>query len=995
MKRVPTHCLGRPAFLAISTSLLAFGLATLARAATAPVVLRSPAGVEATVVETNGTYRWVGYRDTVAGREWRIGGAGLSVETEDGRRCDAGGVGFARCVSGDRQIELETTWSELSLEVRQVYAFGADDRTLRIRTFLRAPGNAVSVRRVGLLELQVPGQVFRLMGPELVSSPVFGDRIFTGVEHPSARCRAGGEAFSLSQPLHVTVGRDWLEMPGVVFGSATERDVALAGNEALRRAFLRYLDTVRVKPKDLHVHYNDWWTAPVPSSADFVRQNLEALKAGLYDPTGFFFDSYALDAGWSDPKSAWAIDARQFPQGFAPIRAALERLGSHVGLWISPSSLYPFALDNRWLASAGYEVTPHPTLGFTACLARGGRYQTAFKAAALRHARDAKLAHMKFDGYVPRCDVATHGHPPGEDSYLALAEGLIEVFDALRAQNPDIALEPTCFGYQPSPWWLMHVPFIIGPFGDDSPYGRCPAPDYLESMTTAREVKNLEGRGSFLMPSSALQCFDLIVQCPGAFQNHVVMAIGRGRWFVSSYLNPKFMEPEEWRFFAAALRWARHHREFLQEPLPIGGHPARREAYGYAFLGEARQIVCLRNPWIEETRLTLPATPGVSRPVEVRMLYPRPGVIARRAADAAPLNVLLGPYETQLLELVPTDRPTVEPLARPAPRVAWNPSHEPWIERTVFASDPPAFGPSWTSPDGAEAERSNLVIEGRLTVEGAVSTELCVLCEGDPGVARNTCRVLVDGREATVSTSATRGAFGAAGEGLVEHWIWFLADIPPGEHDVRIEVSGPALGSSIGVFLRGDAAAPPALAAAIDDGPVFPAYRPDRVPWSRTLVPLAVRPADATRTRTVARRIVRIDGVYLDTLDWAEARTGWGQAQRNRSIMEVPMTLGGKTFARGIGAHAVSRIVYAVPDGFATFAATIGKDQEVTGGSVVFVVEGDGKELFRSGVFRNDTPPLEISVPLAVVKRLALIVEDAGDNIMADHADWAEARLLR
>ena len=154
-----------------------------------------------------------------------------------------------------------------------------------------------------------------------------------------------------------------------------------------------------------------------------------------------------------------------------------------------------FALDNRWLAAAGYEVTPHRGLGFNACLARGGKYQIAFKEAALKYAKEAKLAHMKFDGFVPRCDEPSHGHPTGVDSYLPLAEGLMEVFDALRSQNPDIALEPTCFGSQPSPWWLMHVPFIIGPFGDDSPYGRCPAPDYLEAMTTAREIKNLRGRG--------------------------------------------------------------------------------------------------------------------------------------------------------------------------------------------------------------------------------------------------------------------------------------------------------------------------------------------------------------------------------------------------------------------------------------------------------------------------------------------------------------------
>jgi hypothetical protein len=34
-------------------------------------------------------------------------------------------------------------------------------------------------------------------------------------------------------------------------------------------------------------------------------------------------------------------------------------------------------------------------------------------------------------------------------------------------------------------------------------------------------------------------------------------------------------------------------------------------------------------------------------------------------------------------------------------------------------------------------------------------------------------------------------------------------------------------------------------------------------------------------------------------------------------------------------------------------------------------------------------------VPLAGARTLTPMVEDAGDNIMADHADWAEARVLK
>jgi len=803
-----------------------------------PAILRGADAVEAVFARSGRGYQWVGYRDTAAKREWRIGGPRLTLAVLDRARTSLEQTGFDQLKMEPNQVVLEKTLPELSLELRQVFSFCSDGRTLRMQSFLRSTGGAVVLQEAGLLELDVAGQDFRLMGPEFVSSPVFGDGVFAGLEHPSALCRAQGNTLALAQHPCLTLGREWTGLPGAIFGSCSKADVEMVRTEALRRAFLRYLETVRVKPKDMHVHYNDWWTAPVPSSEQFVLHNLAELKKGLYDPTGFFFDSYALDAGWSNPKSVWEMDTNHFPRRFAPIRAALEGMGSHVGLWISPSSLYPFALDNRWLASSGYEVTPCAGLGLNACLAKGGKYQAAFKNAALGYAREARLAHLKFDGFIARCDEPGHGHKTGLDSCLPIAEGLMEVFDAVRAFNPDIALEPTCFGYQPSPWWLMRVPFIIGPFGDDSPYGRCPAPDYLESMTTAREIKNLRGRAAFLMPNAALQCFDIIVQCPGAFQNHAAMAVGRGRWFISSYINPKFMDPEAWRFFADLMSWARHNRDFLREPIPFGGDPEKRQAYGYASLGGSRQVYCLRNPWMEETSLSLLKPFESARNLEVRMLYPRRGLIARLAPDGPLPSLTLGPYETQFVEVVPTIQPPSKPEPRPAPGILWQPAGEPRLERAGLENAPAASSPSRTPADGARKERARFNAGGHLGLPGTTGAQICVLCEGDAGVAGNTCKITIDGKEAAVSVSKSQGAFGAAGEGHLEHWIWFLAGIQPGEHDVRIEAEGFVSDLPIGVFLRGDLPAPPPVAP-FDGGPAFPLYRAERAPWSRTLVPLA------------------------------------------------------------------------------------------------------------------------------------------------------------
>jgi len=941
-------------------------------------------------------WHWAAYSDTQSGRQWEIAGPEFSLQTLDGRRVNLGDLHYSREETDDAakpsMVRLEADLDAPPVTIRREFSFCADGRTLRARTFLKSRGDPVTIQRVGLLELRVPGQVFRLMGPGSVSSPVFGDGIFAGIEHPSAWCQVDGDTFYLAQHSNTEVGSDWTELPSAVFGSVAQRHLrAGPGDEPLRAAFLEYLDTVRVKPADIHVHYNNWWTMPVPFSEEDVLANIAALRAGLYDKTGFFFDSYALDMGWSDSHSVWQVNAHDYPEGFRRISNTLREMGGSMGLWISPSSLYPPALDNKWLQSEGYEVTPNSWMGLNACLARGGRYQTVFLQAALKHARGARLGHMKFDGLVQTCDDPSHGHPVGEESRLSIAEGLMEVLDDLRARNPGIALEPTCLGYYPSPWWLMHTPFVIGPFGDDCPRGRCPAPEWLESLTTGREIENLKGRDAFLMPADALECFDIILQCPGDIQNHAVMAVGRGHWFVSCYINPKYMDDDEWAFFADLMRWARANRESLRNPMPFGGDPARGEAYGYWFRNDGRWLYCVRNPWIEEADLKLPGVaPG---PWTARKLYPGRDVLRPASAAGEMPTVHLGPYETAFVEAVPTaDHP--RPSARREPAVEWRRTAGGGFRKLEFEPEPAGIGRSWTSAYGDADSVLTFNVAGKLSVGGAKSCELCVLSEGPAGAAGASCTITVDGEPAPLTASSSDAAFAATGRPQDDQWKWFLVPLTPGAHELSVTLEVPSAETRCGVFLRGT------VPVGEDNGlkpiaqPSFPLYRPGTRSWSYTLAPMRSAPADIP-TETVKRIVERIDGIFLDSLDWVEATAGWGETRKRTSIMGTPMLIGGQRFTRGIGAHAASRVVYDLPEGYSTFAAEIGCDCEVQAGTVIFVIEGDGKELYRSQVLRCGDAPVEVRVPISGVKRLVLIAEDAGDGISADHADWANARLLR
>jgi hypothetical protein len=130
----------------------------------------------------------------------------------------------------------------------------------------------------------------------------------------------------------------------------------------------------------------------------------------------------------------------------------------------------------------------------------------------------------------------------------------------------------------------------------------------------------------------------------------------------------------------------------------------------------------------------------------------------------------------------------------------------------------------------------------------------------------------------------------------------------------------------------------------------------------------------------------RIEGVLHDS--WP--------VRHDRNVLGNPLSIGGRTFERGLGLHSRTQLSYAIGGEFERLAATVGIDDAVRPlGSVVMQVIGDGKMLFDSGALSGVDPPRDILVDVSGVQTLTLLV-DYGDGLDAsDHADWADARLLR
>lgn len=144
------------------------------------------------------------------------------------------------------------------------------------------------------------------------------------------------------------------------------------------------------------------------------------------------------------------------------------------------------------------------------------------------------------------------------------------------------------------------------------------------------------------------------------------------------------------------------------------------------------------------------------------------------------------------------------------------------------------------------------------------------------------------------------------------------------------------------------------------------------------------------------------EAVYLSDLPWGLTVNGWGPIERDQSNGEEAsgdghtITLNGTTYAKGVGAHAFSQLQLYLGNNYTNFLADIGVDDEVgSNGSVTFEVWADNVKLYDSGLMTGASATKSINVDVTGFQSLLLVVNNGGDDINADHADWAGARLLK
>ena len=140
---------------------------------------------------------------------------------------------------------------------------------------------------------------------------------------------------------------------------------------------------------------------------------------------------------------------------------------------------------------------------------------------------------------------------------------------------------------------------------------------------------------------------------------------------------------------------------------------------------------------------------------------------------------------------------------------------------------------------------------------------------------------------------------------------------------------------------------------------------------SRHLFEIGVADQDGCQTERTGRIEVQVGetlpaALYLSDLPWQSATSGYLSAKADRSVGGASLSTGGKRYAKGVGTHPSSRIVYELQGIFTRLTGAVGMEDQnglppqvppEQSGQAVFRILADGREILAPVPMLLANPP--------------------------------------
>jgi len=498
--------------------------------------------------------------------------------------------------------------------------------------------------------------------------PVFYNDLFLGVEYPAAENTIDCKNVKCGYLAALKLSKKTYESFSSVLGAASsEKD--------LKRAFMNYVESIKVNGTRAFLLYNSWYDLRNPRivkedehilNEENLLSAIASFKNNLYGKYNTALNAFVLDDGWDKYESLWEIDLKRLPEEFYPLNSALSETGTSLGLWVSPFGGYSNRnIRVKWAKENGYEVS-----GDFLCFA-GTRYRNHFISKMKEYTRQYKIGYFKWDGFPLSCPESDHGHLPGLYSGSDLIFTYIEAMNAVREINPEIFINIT-IGSWLSPWWLKYAD-CLWMQGEDYAYAEeVPSLNPRDKAITYRDAvlwKNYREM-DLLFPMSSLMTHGIIKgqlnllggrdESIESFSNEVIMYFCRGVMMWELYVTPQILSEDEWRAIASAYKWTMKNKKTFSLTDMILGNPLKREPYGYLHLSSEKGIIILRNPYILPGEVEIQLSVGTGQlglgmEYLVKVVYPYQMILPDKVTRESKLVLNLEGYEVMVLELIQED----------------------------------------------------------------------------------------------------------------------------------------------------------------------------------------------------------------------------------------------------------------------------------------------------------------------------------------------------
>ena len=504
---------------------------------------------------------------------------------------------------------------------------------------LASPEKNIALHGVGLADVRVTGA--RTVGTTL-GCPVAGSGFFFGVEMPGAQNLVDDEGAQIGFACSLELA------PGqpVRFGAVT----GVAPEGQLRRAFLCYIERERARASRPFLHYNCWYDLGYKVDQEKLLDVVARFDAELVKKRGVPVQAFLVDDGWDDPaKGLWVENARTFPKGFAGMKEAFDKFGTHLGIWISPLGGYGGDKERNALARR-MELIPEDAkmdLSFP-------RYRQWFEQRCLQLMREGGVNIFKWDR-------AGNGASP---HFMAL----LEIAKKLRVQNPDVFINVTA-GTWASPFWLNHIDSTWRVNSND--VGWAGKGDDREKWLTFRDgyCHKRFAEASPLYPLNSVmhhgivhgRAFqgDKVGKSGTNLKNEARSYFANGAMLQELYLTPSMMTADAWDCVADAAKWAHANADVLRDAHWVGGDPLKLEPYGYAAWSPRKGTLMLRNPDDQPRAINLDAAvvfdlpAGAAQSYALSSPYPDQRIRTLEFAAGVTNSVTLEPYEVLVFDAQP------------------------------------------------------------------------------------------------------------------------------------------------------------------------------------------------------------------------------------------------------------------------------------------------------------------------------------------------------